>query len=78
MDQMRIFANIFGELIIGNLFVPIDDIFVLVHWPEVQEYMEHDWFDKECISYEALDGDEDFSAAHLVPLRRMLQINGPG
>jgi len=44
--------------------------FVLVQWPESQEYMEEDWFENEAV----LDSDMQFgSSAYLIPLFRVLE-----
>jgi hypothetical protein len=46
------------------------DSFVLVQWPESQEYMEEDWFRNEAV----LDSDMQFgSSAYLIPLFRVLE-----
>ena len=43
--------------------------YVLVTWPDSQDLMEEDWFEKEAI----LDSWSKFgSSAYLIPLKRML------
>ena len=45
------------------------DSYVLVQWPESQEYMDEDWFDEEAV----LDVEGKFgSSAYFVPLKRLL------
>ncbi len=49
----------------------IADGYVLVQWPESQEYMEEEWFDDEAIL--AL-GSEDItgSSAYFIPIKRVV------
>lgn len=48
--------------------------YVLVPWPESQEYMEYDWFQKEAI----LDVNAIFgSSAYHIPKERILEIADP-
>jgi len=53
-----------------NMFVDLArDSYVIVTWPESQEYMEEDWFEDEAI----LDTDSKFgSSAYLIPIKRIL------
>jgi len=46
-----------------------EDSYVLIEWPNSQEYMEEDWFDKEAIlDVECKFGD----SAYFIPLKRLL------
>lgn len=46
-----------------------EDSFVLIQWPESQEYMEEDWFKEEAV----LDVESKFgSSAYFIPLKRLL------
>lgn len=46
-----------------------EDSYVLIQWPESQEYMEEEWFDEEAI----LDVEGKFgSSAYFIPLKRLL------
>jgi len=54
---------------VDNLLSAIEDSYILVKWPESQEYMEKDWFDKEAI----LETESKFgSSAYFIPLKRVL------
>ena len=47
----------------------LDNAYVVVTWPDVQELMEEEWFDEEAI----LDVEGKFGdSAYFVPLKRIL------
>ncbi len=50
------------------------DLYVLVRWPDSQDYMEYDWFEEEAIL--AL-GKEEFtgSSAYFIPANRINIVN---
>ena len=50
------------------------DLYVLVRWPDSQDYMEYDWFEEEAIL--AL-GSEDMtgSSAYFIPINRINIVN---
>lgn len=56
---------------INNLLEAADEGYILVQWPESQEYMEEEWFEEEAIL--AL-GSEDItgSSAYFVPIKRVV------
>lgn len=43
------------------------DAYVLVSWPESQEYMEEEWFDEEAVLH------LDEASAYFIPLKRTLK-----
>lgn len=52
-----------------NLLNQLDSAYVVVTWPDVQELMEKEWFQKEAI----LDIDCNFGgSAYFIPLKRAL------
>lgn len=51
----------------------IEEVYVLVTWPDVQNLMEEEWFRKECILYQSFDGQEYLASAYFVPLGRLLK-----
>lgn len=56
---------------VSNLLDAAEDGYILVEWPESQDYMEEEWFQEEAIL--AL-GNEDKtgSSAYFVPIKRIL------
>ncbi len=44
----------------------LDEAYVLVPWPESQEYMEESWFNTEAIL------NVDQSSAYFIPLKRII------
>jgi hypothetical protein len=52
----------------------IKDLYVLVRWPDSQDYIEYDWFEEEAIL--AL-GKEEFtgSSAYFIPVNRIKNEN---
>ena len=52
--------------IINNLLNCAESGYVLVHWPESQDYMEEDWFEEEAI----LKLNE--SSAYFIPIKRII------
>lgn len=54
---------------------PIDDLYILVKWPWVQELMEYDWFRQECLLHQAFDDQEYLSSAYFVPVARLMEID---
>jgi len=52
----------------------MDDLYVLVRWPWVQELMEYDWFQQECLLHQAFEEQEYLSSAYFVPVARLFEI----
>tara|TARA_R100000808_G_C2065591_1_gene95181 strand:- start:406 stop:558 length:153 start_codon:yes stop_codon:yes gene_type:complete len=45
--------------------------YILILWPEVQDYMEEEWFNKEAILYQAMrDEQEHLDSAYFIPENR--------
>ena len=42
--------------------------YILVHWPEIQEYMDEEWFDTEA---SLADFDQFGSQAYFIPKNRI-------
>jgi hypothetical protein len=46
--------------------------YILILWPEVQEYMEEEWFNKEAVLYQAIrDEQEHLDSAYFIPENRI-------
>ena len=54
-----------------------EDVYVLVHWPWVQDLMEYPWFRQECILYQAFDDQEHLDSAYFVPIERIIELSKP-
>jgi len=52
----------------------VDELYVLVRWPFVQDLMEADWFRSECVLYQAFDEQEHLDSAYFVPLNRLYEF----
>ncbi|MFC0515163.1 hypothetical protein ACFFGT_13170 [Mucilaginibacter angelicae] len=52
----------------------VDDLYVLIRWPFVQDLMEADWFRSECVLYQAFDDQEHLDSAYFVPLNRLYEF----
>jgi len=52
----------------------MENTYVLIFWPYVQELMGYDWFCAECILYMAFDGQPPHDSAYFVPLERIKEI----
>ena len=49
------------------------ETYVLVTWPEVQEYMEEDWFQGEAILYQRINNKQKYlDSAYFIPTDRIL------
>jgi hypothetical protein len=45
-----------------------DDTYTLVLFPEVQDYMEKDWFESEAILYQTINEEQEYlSSAYFIP-----------
>ncbi len=52
-----------------RLLTSLNEAYVIVQWPESQEFMEEEWFDEEAI----LDVEGKFgSSAYFIPLKRVI------
>ena len=49
--------------------------YILIAWPEVQDYMEEKWFRKECYLCQAFDDQEHIDSAYFVPKERVNEYN---
>lgn len=60
----------------GRVMENADLIFILVEWPEVQDYMDKEWFRSEAVLYQVF-GEEQVSkdSAYLIPIERVLDID---
>ena len=49
-----------------------EDRYILVYFPQVQLYMEEDWFDAEAILYQAISEEQEYlSSAYFIPESRI-------
>ena len=65
------FGNIKDEEVklLGKLMNLADQSYIPIQWPDVQEYMDEEWFDEEAI----LDAECKFGgSAYFIPLKRLL------
>jgi hypothetical protein len=53
----------------------MENLYVLVLWPESQAYMEKEWFRAEAILAMPLDSQEDLSSAYFIPKERYDEVN---
>lgn len=65
-------------LIVNSVSVITEDVYVLIHWPWVQELMDYNWFRRDCCLHQAFEDQEYHSSAYFVPLSRIIEINQPG
>jgi len=56
----------------------IEELYVLVQWPFVQDFMGYDWFHQECFLYQAHDGQPHLDSAYFVPVSRIMAVKQPG
>lgn len=56
----------------------IDELYVLVQWPFVQNLMLYDWFRQECFLHLASHDQPYLSSAYFVPISRIMAIRQPG
>lgn len=56
----------------------LNDMYVLIKWPWVQNLMEHPWFRHECILHQAFDDQEYLDSAYFVPIERIKELSKPG
>lgn len=52
----------------------VDELYILVKWPFVQDLMEYSWFKSECLLYNAFEEQEDIDSAYFVPLKRIYEV----
>ena len=51
------------------------DNYTLVLFPEVQEYMEEEWFTKEAILYQTINEEQDYeSSAYFIPTKYITSV----
>lgn len=55
---------------IDNVLEYLENAYILVQWPESQQYMEEEWFDEEAVL--ALGAEEKTgSSAYFVPIKNI-------
>lgn len=47
-----------------------EDFYKLVHWPEIQDFMDEDWFEDEAVLH------MEESSAYFIPVERINQYEG--
>jgi hypothetical protein len=52
----------------------VDELYILVKWPFVQDLMEYDWFRSECLLHQAFEEQEYLDSAYFVPLKRIYEV----
>ena len=59
-----------NAILADSILNTIEDSYIVIIWPDIQELMEEDWFDEEAI----LDSSGKFgSSAYFVPLKRIIK-----
>jgi len=53
--------------LINSLLNLSEDSYILINWPESQDYMEEEWFDEEALLSE--------ESSYFIPLKRILNNN---
>ena len=56
---------------VNTLLTNVSDAYVLVQWPESQEFMEEEWFEEESILALGSE-DKTGSSAYFIPLKRVI------
>ena len=59
------------RLAINSLITCANDGYVLVQWPESQEFMEESWFDEEAIFCGGSE-EKTGSSAYFIPIKRIV------
>jgi len=54
--------------------MPLDELYILVRWPFVQDLMEYNWFRAECLLHQAFDDQEYLDSAYFVPVKRIVEV----
>ena len=57
--------------IVESFMNTVDEGYVLVKWPESQEFMEEEWFDEEAILALGSE-DKTGSSAYFIPIKRIV------
>ena len=57
--------------------IVIDELYVLIPWPDVQGLMEYRWFRAECFRHHP-PPDRAGESAYFVPISRIMEIKQPG
>lgn len=54
----------------------MSDTYKLIQFPEVQEYMEYDWFRKEAYLCQAIfEEQKHIDSAYFIPINRINEVN---
>ena len=56
---------------VNTLLTNVPDAYVLVQWPNSQDYMEEEWFDEESI-FALGSEDKTGGSAYFIPLKRVI------
>lgn len=57
--------------VVYDLLELVEEGYILIEWPESQEYMEQEWFDEEAILALGSE-DKTGSSAYFIPIKRLL------
>lgn len=57
--------------LVNNLLNATEEGYVLVEWPDSQDYMEEEWFEEEAILALGAE-DKTGSSAYFVPIKRVM------
>jgi hypothetical protein len=56
----------------------IDELFVVVAWPYVQDLFDYDWFESECYLQLSEQESDVTPVSYFVPISRLLALTQPG
>lgn len=56
---------------VNNLLQAAKEGYILIQWPESQEYMEKEWFEEEAILALGSE-DKTGSSAYFIPIKRII------
>lgn len=59
--------------VVYDLLELVEEGYILIEWPESQEYMEQEWFDEEAILALGSE-DKTGSSAYFIPIKRLLSM----
>ena len=53
----------------------MNEEYILIPWPDVQDLMVEEWFRKECYLCQSFEDQEHFDSAYFVPKGRVNEYN---
>jgi len=56
----------------------IDELYVLIRWPELEEFIGEEWFQEECFPCKPFDEGQCRWSGYFVPIARYMAVYQPG